>query len=155
MKALVSLLDRAVPSLKSQTIPASTDDLEWNDKSWFIVNHFIPFKEDEVNAPNRFESDFMVQYMVDKKFPKEAKTVLNAGRTLWKTYFSTIDTYNIRHELKLNRADVGLYQIRNALKKRNQSGDKIEIDFSQFEEAYKDLSQKLRPLVFDLGFLRD
>ena len=42
-------------------LTASANDLEWNGKKWAIVNHFIPFTEAEVGAPERFESDFMVQ----------------------------------------------------------------------------------------------
>jgi len=138
-----------------KNLTASADNLEWNDQKWSIVNHFIPFTEDDVGASERFESDFMVQYMAKKKFSKEAKTVLNAGRELWQAYFSTIDTYNVREELKLNRSDVGWYQIRNALKKRNENSDAIPTDFSQFEAAYKTLTEKLRPQVFELGFLKE
>ena len=136
-------------------LTASANDLEWNDKKWSIVNHFIPFTEEEVGSPDRFESDFMVQYLSNKKLSKESKAVLAAGKVLWQTYFSKNDVHSVRDELKLNRSDVGWYQIRNALKKRNASGDNIEIDFSQFETAYKTLTQKLRPKVFELGFLKD
>jgi hypothetical protein len=133
---------------------ASADGLEWNDKTWSIVNHFIPFTEIDVNAPARFESDFMVQYLEKKKLSNDAKAVLDAGRELWKAYFSEIDVYSVREEFKLNRADVGWYQIRNALKKRNESGDFIPVSFDEFESAYKLLSAKLQPMVFELGFLR-
>jgi very-short-patch-repair endonuclease len=44
-------------------LTASANNLEWNGKKWSIVNHFIPFTEAEVNAPDRFESDFMVRYL--------------------------------------------------------------------------------------------
>jgi hypothetical protein len=118
------------------------------------VNHFIPYTEAEVNAPDRFESDFMVQYLEDKMQSREAKAVLNAGRDLWQAYFSNTDVYSVREELKLNRPDVGWYQIRNALKKRNDSGDYAPIDFAGFESAYKILTEKLQPQVFELGFLR-
>ena len=46
-------------------LTASANDLEWNNQTWPIVNHFIPFTEAEVNAPARFESDFMVQYLAN------------------------------------------------------------------------------------------
>jgi len=46
-------------------LTASADGLQWNGKSWSIVNHFIPFTEEEVGAPARFESDFMVQYLAN------------------------------------------------------------------------------------------
>ena len=135
-------------------LTASANNLEWNGQLWAIVNHFIPYTETEVNAPDRFESDFMVQYLADRKLSKEAKAVHNAGRGLWQAYFSQTDVYNVREELKLNRPDVGWYQIRNALKARNNSGDFIPVDFSAFETAYKTLSEKLQPQVFELGFLR-
>jgi hypothetical protein len=54
-------------------LTASANDLDWNGKKWSIVNHFIPFTEAEVNAPDRFESDFMVQYLSRKPLSKEAK----------------------------------------------------------------------------------
>jgi hypothetical protein len=135
-------------------LTASADGLEWNGKTWSIVNHFIPFTEAEVGATDRFESDFMVQYLADKTFSQEAKAVLDAGRQLWQSYFSTTDVRSVRDEYKLNRADVGWYQIRNALKKRNESGDTVPVSFAAFESAYESLTDKLRPQVFSLGFLR-
>jgi hypothetical protein len=135
---------------------AQADKLEWNGKNWSIVNHFIPFTEEEVGANGRFESDFMVKYLADKKLSPEAKAVLATGKTLWQAYFKDIDKdgRTVRDELKLNRPDVGWYQIRNALKKRNESGDAVPVDFSAFEDAYKLLGDKLRPQVYELGFLR-
>jgi hypothetical protein len=137
-----------------KNLTASADNLEWNGKTWSIVNHFIPFTEMEVNARGRFESDFMVQYLKDKTVSKEAENVLNSGRELWKSYFAQTDEYRVREELKLNRPDVGWYQIRNALKKRNENNDVPSVDFSVFESAYKILTEKLQPQVFELGFLR-
>jgi hypothetical protein len=135
-------------------LTASADGLEWNGKTWSIVNHFIPFTEAEVNAPERFESDFMTRYLEKKKLSKEAKAVLDAGRELWRAYFSEKDVRVVRDEFKLNRADVGWYQIRNALKKRNESGDFVPVSFETFESAYKALSAKLQLMVFELGFLK-
>lgn len=136
-------------------LTASADGLEWNGHTWSIVNHFIPFTEEEVGARGRFESDFMVRYLSDKILSPEAQAVLDAGRVLWQAYFTATDPYTVREELKLNRPDVGWYQIRNALKRRNEAGDGLPVDFKPFETAYNALSAKLRPLVFELGFLRD
>jgi hypothetical protein len=133
----------------------SADGLEWNGREWSIVNHFIPYTEEQVNSPDRFESDFMVRYLEDKTLSIEAKAVLDAGQVLWQAYFEHTDNHMIRDELKLNRPDVGWYQIRNALKKRNESGDYATVDFKPFEKVYSDLGDKLRPQVYDLGFLRD
>jgi hypothetical protein len=135
-------------------LTASADDLEWNGKKWSIVNHFIPFTESEVGSPDRFESDFMVRYLAGKKLSPEALAVLNAGRGLWQAYFAETPPHNVREELKLNRADVGWYQIRNALKKRNEAGDSLPVDFAPFDAAYKVLTEKLTPQVYELGFLK-
>ena len=133
---------------------ASANGLEWNGKQWSLVNHFIPFTEAEVGAPDRFESDFMVQYLADKSLSPEAQAVLDAGRTLWQTYFAHTDVRSVRDEYKLNRPDVGWYQIRNALKARNENGDTAPVNFVPFEQAYQALTEKLQPQVFSLGFLR-
>ena len=124
-------------------LTASANDLEWNGKKWSIVNHFIPYTEAEVNAPDRFESDFMVQYLKDKTLSKEAQNVLAEGKKLWQAYFAHTDVHTVRDELKLNRADVGWYQIRKALQARNASGDFAPVSFKPFEEAYKALTEKL------------
>ncbi len=135
-------------------LTAGANDLEWNGKKWSLVNHFIPFTEAEVGAPDHFESDFMVQYLTDKTLSAEALAVLDAGRTLWQAYFTYTDARTVRDEYKLNRPDVGWYQIRNALKARNASGDTVPVNFGPFEAAYQALTDKLRPQVFSLGFLR-
>jgi len=135
-------------------LTASANNLEWNGKTWSIVNHFIPFTEAEVGAPDRFESDFMVQYLAGQSLSNEARAVLDAGRKLWQAYFAYTDVRSVRDEFKLNRPDVGWYQVRNALKARNASGDTVPVHFGPFEAAYQALSDKLRPQVFTLGFLR-
>lgn len=135
-------------------LTASANDLEWNGKKWSIVNHFIPFTEEEVNSPDRFESDFMVQYLADKKLSVEAQLVLAEGKKLWQAFFANTDVRTVRDELKLNRADVGWYQIRKALQARNSSGDFPPVSFKSFENSYKVLTEKLQPLVYELGFLK-
>ena len=126
-----------------------------------MVNHFIPFTEAEVNAPSRFESDFMVQYLAGKKLSPEAKAVMKAGRELWSAFFTSTDgravtdVYSLRDSLKLNRPDVGWYQVRKALEARNASGDFIPVSFDPFKTAYEALTLKLRPQVFELGFLKE
>lgn len=135
-------------------LSASANGLEWNGKKWSIVNHFIPYTESEVGAPERFESDFMVQYLAGKELSEEAKDVLERGRELWSAYFTHTDPHTVREELKLNRTDVGWYQIRNALKRRNETGDVPPVSFKEFESAYKTLTEKLHPQVYTLGFLK-
>jgi len=58
------------------------------------------------------------------------------------------------HEQEVTRTDVVWYQIRKALQARNASGDFSPVSFAAFEKAYKELTEKLRPMVYELGFLR-
>ena len=137
-------------------LTASANGLEWNGRTWSIVNHFIPFTEDEVDAPERFESDFMVRQLGARTLSSEAQSVLDAGRVIWRTYFERFESFDyvVREKLKLNRADVGWYQVRNALKLYAESSEGRPTDFSAFESAYKALGDKLRPKVYEYGFLR-
>jgi hypothetical protein len=79
---------------------------------------------------------------------------LLAGKVLWQAYFAHTDVRAVRDELKLNRAYVGWYQIRKALQARNSSGDFTPVSFKPFEEAYKALTEKLQPQVYEFGFLK-
>ncbi len=131
-------------------LSAGADGLEWNGKTWSLVNHFIPFTEDEVRASGRFESDVMVQYLSKLTLSTEAKNVLDAGRVLWTRYHTTRFEKKIRDAFKLNRPDAGWYQIRRALA---TNSDREAVDFEPFKTAYDALSQKLRPQVLEHGFL--
>lgn len=133
-----------------KNMSAGADGLEWNGKTWSLVNHFIPFSEGEVKASGRFESDFMRRYLAKLKLSPEATAVLNEGRKLWRRYNGSKFGRTIRDQFKLNRADVGWYQVRKALEENMQN----EVtDFEPFKAAYRTLSDKLRPQVFEFGFL--
>jgi len=134
-------------------LTAGADQLEWNKSVWSITNHFIPFTETEVNAPDRFESDFMVQYLSDKHISNQSISVLSEGKLLWKHFFSKTDVRNVREKYKLNRPDSGWYQIRKAIEERNMDTD-IQVSFKPFEVAYRELEEKLRPQVYSYGFLK-
>ena len=55
-----------------------------------------------------------------------------------------------RGELKLNRLDAGWYQVRRALE---AYGDTELTDFDPFKAVYAGLTEKLRPQVYEFGFL--
>ncbi|RMT49021.1 hypothetical protein ALP14_200005 [Pseudomonas amygdali pv. myricae] len=136
-------------------LTAGADDIEWNGKKWSLINHFIPFSEADVGAADRFESDFMVRYLDGKLLSKDAISVLDCGREIWKNYFSHVDARAVRDAYKLNRPDVGWYQIRKALKERSRSNHYVPVSFGPFEQSYQALTRKLKPQVYELGFLRE
>jgi hypothetical protein len=137
-----------------KNLTAGADNLDWDNKSWDLVNHFIPFSESEVNATERFKSDFMVNFLSKKKLSVEAKEVLNSGKSLWQAYFAHTDPHSIREELQLNCSDVGWYQIRKALEARNSSGDFTPVNFQPFKDSYARLTEKLLPQVYEYQFLK-
>ncbi|MBX9883328.1 MAG: hypothetical protein K2X73_15355 [Sphingomonas sp.] len=134
----------------NSNLTAGADGLRWNGRDWSLTNHFIPFTEAEVGAKARFESDFMVRYMAGMTFSPEARSVLDEGRKLFARFHATSFPNKIRQELKLNRPDAGWYQVRRALE---AYGDSALTDLDPFKAAYAALSNKLRPQVYELGFL--
>lgn len=133
-------------------LTAGADGLKWGGKDWSLTNHFIPFTEKEVGSPKRFHSNFMASYIAKLKLSVEATAVLHEGRKLWAQYHRSSFGRSIREEYKLNRSDAGWYQIRNALE-ANAANELV--DFEPFRLAYRLLGEKLRPQVFDNGFLPD
>lgn len=131
-------------------LTAGADELHWNESDWSLVNHFIPFTEAEVGANGRFESDFMVRQMTGMTFSPEAGAVLDEGRKLFGRFHAIQFPRKIRDELKLGRFDAGWYQVRRALE---AYGDTELTDFEPMKAAYSALSEKLRPMVYLLGFL--
>lgn len=133
-----------------KNLTAGCGDLEWNNRKWTLVNHFIPFTESDIGATRRFESNFMSAYISNLALSAEAKAVMTQGKIIWKKYYSTQFEKRIRDEFKLNRPDAGWYQVRRSLKANEENEN---TDFSSFEEAYQSLSLKLKPKVFEFGFL--
>lgn len=131
-------------------LTAGANGLKWNDRDWSLTNHFIPFTEAEVGAKARFESDFMARYIKGMAFSPEAQAVLDEGRKLFQRFHATSFPNKIRQEYKLGRADAGWYQVRRALE---AYGDQELTDFDPFKAAYAALTAKLRPMVYELGFL--
>ena len=131
-------------------LTAGADGLHWNDRDWSLTNHFIPFTEAQVGVQGKFESDFMVRHMAGMAFSPEAQAVLDEGLALWRRFHATQFPRKIREEYKLGRPDAGWYQIRRALE---AYGDAELTDFDPFKRAYAALGDKLRPMVYELGFL--
>jgi len=91
--------------------------------------------------------------VVHTSLSQEANAVLAEGKELWQAYFTYTDIQTLWDELKLNQTDVGWYQVRKALQQAgNASGDNARVAFNPFEEAYKAITEKLQPMMYELGF---
>jgi hypothetical protein len=124
-------------------------------QSKYGQNHWIPFTAQEVSAKDNFKSDFMSNFLKGRKFSKEAKDTINAGKELWKYYHSKISG----HRNALN--DASFYDIREFFQGRSASGTmKQKSDDETYNTLIKDLRQslsvlaeKIQPKVYEYGFL--
>jgi len=149
-----------------------------NISSSFGANHWIPFTEQEVNAREKFESNFMTNFLKGKpklpqksfytlpilfeseesynrapiKFSEEATAVFDAGRELWKYYHQQPDC----------NVNASLYDIREYFQGRNEKGkmnnrseDETYMQLiGNLREKLRQLSKKIEPKVYEYGFLK-
>ncbi len=146
-----------------------------NIQSKFGVNHWIPFTESEVNANEKFDSNFMTEFLQGKikaekqsvglpfaeetvtenkpkRFSNEATEVFNAGRELWRYYHS---------QANIN-VNASLYDIREYFQGRNAQGRmNSRSDDEKYTELIANLRQKINllaakiaPKVYEYEFLK-
>ena len=137
------------------------------------TNNWIPFTEQEVNAQNRFESNFMTDFIngkiktenetnlfgtdtnqtLKRVFSEEAKNVFDAGRELWKYYHSQPNV----------NVNASLYDIREYFQGRN---DKGRMNSKSDDERYMELigelrnkldflADKIKPKIYEYEFLKE
>ncbi len=143
-----------------------------NIQSSYGVNHWIPFTEQEVNSREKFESNFMSNFIKGKiklqhsntlfatqvektaplDFSEEAITVFNSGRELWK-YYHTQPNCNV---------NASLYDIREFFQGRNDTGkmnNKSNDEYymqliTALRDTLKTLAKKIEPKVYEFKFLK-
>lgn len=149
-----------------------------NIQTKFGVNHWIPFTENEVNAKDKFESNFMTSFIngklksekeaesvlfddkikIDiydnkpKQFSEQAKAVFKSGEELWKYYHSHKD-------ININAS---LYDIRKYFQGVNDKGrmnSKSENEtytklISDLREKLDLLAGKIKPKIYEYEFLK-
>ena len=149
-----------------------------NIQSKFGTNYWIPFNEKEVNSREKFESNFMTDFINGKtkppqksvstlsilfepevpynkmplKFSKEATAIFNAGRELWKYY----------HQQPKCNVNASLYDIREYFQGRNANGkmnnksdDEIYMNLiGGLREKLKQLASKIEPKIYEYEFLK-
>ena len=142
------------------------------------INHWIPFTEQEVDAPERFASNFMTDFIKGKikpteeeehqkifnqdnlnlipssplVFSSEAQSVFDAGQELWHYYMK---------QENIN-PNASLYDIREYFQGRNEKGkmnnnsndETYTTLISNLREKLKILAEKITPKVFEYGFLK-
>ncbi|MBP5982617.1 MAG: hypothetical protein KA133_04410 [Flavobacterium sp.] len=128
------------------------------------TNHWIPFTEYEVNAQDKFASNFMTDFMKGKiqpeksqdtlfdatqtapqqplVFSEEAQAVFDAGRALWKYYHTHhLTGSGFGGESKTYNVNASLYDIREYFQGRNEKG---RMNSKSDDATYMELIGNLR-----------
>jgi len=137
------------------------------------TNHWIPFTEYDVNSRDKFESNFMTNFILgkikknkndkffdksDKKqntkleFSPEAKEVFETGKALWQYY----------HKQPKCNVNASLYDIKEYFQGRTKSGrmngkskdEDYTKQLKELREKLQILSNKIKPKVYEYGFLK-
>ena len=162
--------DSIVYSLfNNKSFQSSLRNVEYKGKKWNIKNHFfwlpkeyliqfaneVEFKElivDTRDEKERMMTNLIYgekDYLYDK-FSNDAKEILNTANYLLKESMEDRKLMNITNpEYHLNSWDAGYTQLKLVWK-----NDKFKKDFKEFRELYDNFEDRLRPLVYELGFLK-
>lgn len=169
-------LDAVIYSLfNSSSQQSSLHNIEYKGKTWDIPNHFFWMSREEImnlakeneneevyNDANASEDRFVYKFIQDvfakgEHFSLEAKAVLDKGFELVRKTFKYRWLFNQDNPTyQTNNWDCGYYQLKNLLKKDVEAKNNGELKnfCEEFETAYKVLAEKLRPQVYELGFLK-
>ncbi|MDR1484209.1 MAG: hypothetical protein LBT09_05255 [Planctomycetaceae bacterium] len=126
-----------------------------NIQSKHGINHWIPFTEREVNAKEKFESQFMSDFIKGKKLSVVANNVFESGRKLWRYYHAQIK------DNKKMSVNASFYDIREYFQGRNEKGtmktksnnEKYNTLISDLRNELKALANKIQPKIYEYGFL--
>ena len=103
--------------------------------------------EDALNSEERFV--YLKLQEIKNDLSPEAKAVLDKATELVKSSFKYREMFNESHpEYQINNWDCGFYQIKALLK------EFMPDDLKEFRAIYKQLADKMRPMVYELGFLK-
>lgn len=146
-------------------------------QSKFGTNHWIPFTEEDVNANEKFDSNFMTNFIAGKTdseqkvenilftnlsnvdikkgrvFSEEATELFDAGRELWR-YFHLQRNANV---------NASLYDIREYFQGRNEKGKMnhkssdatYTLLIGNLRKKLDILADKISPKVYEYGFLKE
>ena len=138
----------------------SLRNIQYQGKTWQIANNMYPFLLEDVRrwpcghgdiaaqigAAN--EDRFLAKWLLSRKLSPEARAVMFAAEKLYAKFYAEICNTSWM-DWKIETWDVGIYQIRQALKAAGIATDEI----SALKEAHDNLRAKLLPQIYGYGFL--
>lgn len=141
---------------------SSLRQVDYKDKKWDIKNEFFFMSKNDIMSlasENGYDftfNDAMVsseRYVYTKlqgiELSAEAKAVLDLAIELTKASFKYRGLFDEEHsEYQIMNWDCGWYQIKGILK------EYMPNELKEFNEVLKALADKMRPMVYELGFLK-
>jgi hypothetical protein len=141
---------------------SSLRNIEYKGKKWDIKNEFFFMSKNEIlDLANEYGFDFtfndanvsneryVYTLLQNIELSNEAKVVLDKAIELTKKSFRYRELFNDEHpEYQILNFDCGWYQIKAMLK------EYMPQEYKEFTELYKKLADKMRPMVYELGFLK-
>ena len=156
------LLDSLVISMFESQV--SLRNTECANKTFDIANEFFWMsKQEMLDLAEKYNNDYTYEDALnsDERFvylklqeikddlSPEAKAVLDKATELVKKSFKYREMFNESHpEYQINNWDCGFYQIKALLK------EFMPDELKEFRALYKQLADKMRPMVYELGFLK-
>lgn len=146
---------------------SSLRNIEYNGKTWNIQNEFFWMSVKDIAEMAKGETSqldtntdicddieqfgdnrFVYKKLQTVKLSPDAQAVLDKATELVRTSFKHRNEFNRSHpEYHINTWDAGWYQIKGLLNEYDPEGLK------QFNALYKAFEDRMRPLVYELGFL--
>lgn len=143
---------------------SSLRNITYKEKSYNIKNYFffesreniIRYAEDNYNNDvyndviSDSEEAFVYKILTKLSLSKEALDVLTIAKELVKETFKYRKEFNVNEpKYQINNWDAGWYQIKALVNFYKKS------ELNKFNIAFKILEDKMRPLIYELGFLKE
>lgn len=151
---------------ESKSNQSSLRQIEYKEKLWDIKNEFFFLPKSRImELANNNDNDFCYndarvseeRYVAKLLFndglydnlSEEARNVLDKAIELTEKSFKYRKLFDEEHpEYQINNWDCGWYQIKAVLK------EYLPDEYKEFQELFKELGNKMRPMVYELGFLK-
>lgn len=145
---------------------SSLRQVDYKDKKWDIKNEFFWMSKNEIQelannnsydelykdartSDERFVYKKLFEEGIYNKLSPDAKEVLDMATDLVKRSFEMRKLISENHsEYHLDSWDAGYAQLKLVWK------DYFKDEFKTFRDKYKELEDRMRPLVYELGFLK-
>ena len=146
----------------SSSNQSSLRNVDYKGKKWDIKNEFFWLSNKEIenlSNTNEFTQTYndartsKERYVYNKlqtiTLSPEAQDVLNKASDIVRNTFKYRELFNQEHpEYQIMNWDCGWYQIKALAKEYAKS------DYEEFVKLFKELADKMRPMVYTLGFLK-